>query len=287
MKISVLQKVISAAFISLGAIAVSLPAQAGTIINGWNYARDDYSYDGTGGGDTSATSRYDIYGVGIKEVGSEIWVGITASMPLTGIGNGNAQDGNIGWGDLLFDFNYGKSGNNFLSAQGSMIGVRFAGTNDSGASTTGVYRQVTAKSVTSTNSGFSSVNHYKSAVPNAVIGDLPLDSYYYTPYAGTLVPNVIGTYSNRVGDVTALSASDLSSLPNPALASANLTKFGFKFDRPTGFSGNYAASLFLECFNDSIAVTKAVPVPPAIAGIMAAAAFGGWRASRKKQIKVA
>ena len=289
MKISIIRKVVASVIISLGAIATSLPAQAGTLINGWNYARDDYSYDGVDGNNISATSRYDIYGIGIKEVDNYIYVGINTSMPLTGVASSFAADGNIGWGDLFLDFNYGNS--NFSSAQGSMIGIRFAATNDSGAPTTGVYTNVTAKSVTAENNGFASLNQYSSLVPDARIGDLTVNDAYYAPYASARVPNAIGASSSRIGDVTALLASDLSDLPGLNLAGDNSSKFGFKFERPVGLSGNFLGSLFLECFNDAVAIkgnlnSKPVPVPPAIAGILAAGALGGWRAAkRKKQLK--
>jgi hypothetical protein len=290
MQISVVQKITSAIVVTLGVLSTGMSAQAGNLVNGWNYARDDYSYDGYGGGDLSATSQYDIYGIGIKEVGNEIWVGISASNPLTGVAYSGATDGNIGWGDLLLDFNYGKPNNSFASAQGSLIGVRFAATNDSGALTTGVYTGVTAKSVTQENSGFSSLSQYTSYVPNARIGDLALNDPYYAAYASARVPNSIGSYSTRVGDVTALLASDLTDLPDPTLASNNLVKFGFKFERPVGFSGEYLGSLFLECFNDSVAIrgnsTRSVPVPPAIAGIFVAGALGVWQFSKRKQLKV-
>ena len=279
------QKIALTLAVSLGAIAASLPAQAGTLTNGWNYARDDYSYDGTDGGNLSSTSRYDIYGIGVKQVNNEIWVGINTSMLLTGISNSRAADRNIGWGDLFLDF---TGGNSFASAQGSLLGIRFADTNDSSAATTGVYAGVTGKSVTSINNGYPSLNEYAKSVTGAKIGDLgaALNNPYYAAYASANVPNEIGTYSLRVGDVTALLASQLNDLPGLNLAGNNANKFGFKFTAPTGYSSNFLGSLFLECINDSVAIQgniRAVPVPPAIAGILAAGAFGGWRAARRKK----
>ena len=290
MKNSFVRKIASALLISLGALGVSLPAQAGTLINGWNYAQDDYSYDGADFGNLSATSRYDIYGIGVKQVKDEIWVGINTSMPLTGVADNRSTDGNIGWGDLFLDFNYGKPGNSFASAQGSLLGIRFAGTNDSSAPTTGVYTKVVGNSVASSNSGYGSLNAYANAVSGAKIGDLGLakDNPYYGAYTGAGVPNVIGSYYARTGDVTALLASDLSDLPGLNLAGNNSNKFGFKFAAPTGFSGDFLGSLFLECINDSVAIKgnlRPVPVPPAIAGILVAGAIGGWRIKRKQQAK--
>ena len=291
MKISVIQKIAASAIISLGAIATALPAQAGSLINGWSYARDDYSYDGQDGGNLSQTSNYDIYGIGIKQVNNTLFVGINASMPLTGIPHANTTNNNIGWGDLFLDFNYGKAGNNFATAQGSMIGIRFSATNDSSAPTTGVYTGVTGKAVAGSNSGFSNLNHYANNTPNAVIGDLAINDPYFALYQSAPVPNEIGKYSSKIGEVTQLSVAELASLPGIQApnGSTHPNRFGFKFDLPSSYTGNFLGSLFLECINDSVAIkgnVRPVPVPPAIAGILAAGAFGGWRAAkRKKQLK--
>ena len=291
MKVSAFQKIASALVISLGAIATALPVQAGSLINGWNYARDDYSYDGYDSGNLSATSRYDIYGIGIKQVDNTIFVGINASMPLTGISSANTTNNNVGWGDLFLDFNYGNAGNNFATAQGSMIGIRFASTNDSSAPTTGVYTGVTGKAVAGSNSGFASLNHYATNTPNAVIGDLAINDPYFAPYQSAPVPNEIGAYSSKIGEVTQLSVAELASLPSiqPPNDSTHPNRFGFKFDLPSSYTGNFLGSLFLECVNDAVAIkgyVRPVPVPPAIAGILAVGALGGWRAAkRKKQLK--
>ena len=282
---SVFQKIASAVLVSWGAIATTLPAHAGNLINGWDYARDDYSYDGSDANGFSPTSRFDIYGIGVKQVNNEVWVGINASTPLTGASYSSAADGNIGWGDLFLDFGVGST---FSSAQGSMLGIRFAATNDSIAPTTGVYTNVTGKSVALDNSGYTNLNHYANHAPNAVIGDLALNDPYYAAYANAGVPNVINKFSSRIGDVQTLSSLELATLPviSAPNGSTHLNTFGFKFNLPSTYTGSFIGSLFLECINDAVAIkgnVRPVPVPPAIAGILAAGAFGGWRATRRKK----
>jgi hypothetical protein len=296
MRKSVLQKVFSAAIISLGAIASSLPAQAGTIINGWNYARDDYSYDGSGPSGFNKDSRWDIYGVGFKTVGNEIWVGINSSNSINGV---EYNRNNVGFGDLFLDFNNPISGSSFQAAQGSLVGVRFAPNADGVATTPiGVYTNVAGKSVAGNNSGYPNLNNYNNAAKNATgsdsrFGDLLWTDPYYAPYTSgsPSLPNVIasGTRFNN-GNVRNLTSTELANSLFPTqinLTSSNPNTFGFAFTLPDSYKGKeFLATLGFDCSNDTVSV-RPVPVPPAIAGILAAGALGGWRAARrKKQDKV-
>ncbi len=291
MKKSVAQKIASAIVVSLGAIATTLPAQAGTLINDWNYARDDYSYDGSGATGFNADSRWDIYGMGYKVIGNDVYVGINSSNSLYGVNyNGN----NIGFGSLFLDFGYGNSGNNFSTAQGtnSLVGIRFAPNNDFGGASVGVYTGVTGQSVAASNSGYSSYNSYTSTAGNSRVGDLASNDSYFSPYinGGGSLPLEIATGTLFAGgNLSYLSQTDLTTLGFPPTiyqASANPNTFGFKFTLPNEYQGRqFLATLGFECGNDVVAV-KPVPVPPAIAGILAASVLGGWRATRrKKQIK--
>ncbi len=293
MKVSILQKVVSALVVSLGMIATGLPAQAGNLIDGWNYARDDYSYDGSDSTGFSANSRYDIYGVGFKTVGNEVWVGINSSNSLYGVGTGAD---NISFGDLLLDFSNGS--NTFAQSQGSLVGVRFAPNSDDISSRPlGVYTSVTGKSVASTNSGYPNLNNYNNDVKSYTgsesrFGDLKWNDSYYAAYTSgaASLPNVIASGTGfSGGNLRNLSSNELASSLFPTsinLTSNNLNTFGFAFTLPDAYKGRqFLATLGFECSNDTIAV-KAVPVPPAIAGILAAGALGGWRAARrKKQLK--
>ncbi len=304
MKNSFVWKVASALLISLGALAVSMPAQAGTLINGWHYANDDQLYDGSGGvsGDAlfSGTSRYDFYGFGFKQVGQELFVGINTSY----LAGANGTINNVGYGDLFLDFGY-DNGSTFKSAQGSLLGVRFA-FNDSAVGN-GVYTGVTGKSVASTNSGYAKLKTYNDKVkadndnknlsdPNSRFGDLAWNNAYFADYTksdSVAVPNVIasGTKYND-GNVRALSAAVLGDFKFPTnvnLASSNKHIFGFAFTLPEEIRGmSFLATLGFECTNDTISgyvPKRPVPVPPAIAGVLVAGAVGGWRIKRKQQAK--
>lgn len=286
---SFVRKIASAMVIALGAIATGLPAQAGTLVNGWNYARDDYSYDGSGANGFNANSRWDIYGMGYKVVGNNVYVGINSSNSLNGVDyNGT----NIGFGSLFLDFNYGKIGDNFSAAQGSMLGVRFAPNNPSGP--VGVYTGVTGQSLWATNYGYSSYNAYTNAAGTSSVGDLASNDPYLAPYINGNSPLPLeiatGTLFNG-GNLSYLTQQDLVAIGFPtaiALPSANPNTFGFKFTLPSQYQGQqFLATLGFECGNDQVAVAPVpVPVPPAIAGVLVAGALGGWRISkRKKQLK--
>ena len=128
-----------------------LSAQAGQLHNGWNYSIDAFN-DGSGG------ANFEIKGLAIKETATDIVVALTGGTPLTGVYDSGAADKNIGWGDMFFNF----SGKNFTTASNSksLFGVRFAGTNDSLAPSVGLYGNVQAVSVTSTNHGYNSLKQY-------------------------------------------------------------------------------------------------------------------------------
>jgi len=296
MKIFDIKKVVASSIVTLGTIAIGLPAQAGTLINGWDYARDDYSYDGADASTFNANSRYDIYGIGFKSVGNEIWVGINSSNTLNGIGNSP----NVGFGDLFLDFSNGAS--TFAQAQGSLIGIRFAPKSDNIATIPlGVYTKVTGKSVAGNNQGFPNLKTYNDQVKTATggnsrFGDLLWTDPYYAPYTSgsPSLPNVIKTGTAfSGGGLRNLSSAELANSLFPTtvnLASNNKNTFGFAFTLPDEFQGkDFLATLGFDCSNDTIAARyRAVPVPPAIAGILVAGALGGWRAGRrKKQSKAA
>jgi len=306
MKKSLLQKIVSAAIISLGAIAVSLPAQAGSLINDWEYARDDYNYDGSGSGGFNVNSRYDFYGMGFKRVGNEMFVGISTTY----VAGASGTTTGVGYGDLFLDFNYGKPNNSFSAAQGALVGIRFA-PNDTNTGN-GVFTEVKGKSVASTNNGYgpkyNNLKGYNDLVKSnnsgqdSHFGDLAWidpnkapnapENLYFADYrsGANSIPNVIDTGKYANGSVRTLSAGELASfasIPVNITYDANKkTVFGFAFTLPEELRGNaFLATLGFECSNDTISgyVPKAVPVPPAIAGIIAAGAFGGWRAARRKK----
>ena len=264
-------------------------ASAGTLHNGWNYVSDP-NYDslaGDGsGGIIAGGTIYEIYGMAIKDdVDSDsIWVAINSNLPITGRNTGPfdngfpISNGNIGWGDLFFDF----SGlGNFKAANdaSSLFGIRFATGNDSKVSSTGVYSNVKAVSVVTQNGGWSNFgNHNNGGVlpltgKNAATGELAWNDPYYSPYTisgswnqpQSLIPNVIGS-GTKIGDITLLNSTELNNggFSTAFLPAVGNQTFGFKFAKSLLPQADYLATLILECNNDAIAIkgsNKAI-VPP-------------------------
>ena len=285
----------------LGAAAASVclisasgqQATAGQLYNGWNYGIDAFN-DGAGG------ASYDIKGMAIKETADSIFVALTGGMPLIGVANSGAADGNIGWGDLFFNF----SGKDFKTAsnQGSLFGIRFAGTNDSNVATTGVYKNVSAASVTGVNSGFSSLKQYYNNSSfnktNTQGTDLPTAqaayNYFYptavasNPTTGnTPILNVINS-GTKVGDITMLTSSALAAAGlDFGYFSANGTQtIGFQFSRSLLGSGGYIANVFMECGNDGVALAgnlRQVPEPSGIVGLALVGLTAGGSMLRKRR----
>ncbi|MCP2728162.1 XDD3 family exosortase-dependent surface protein [Limnofasciculus baicalensis] len=286
---------------------ISQSAQAGTLHNGWNYAIDP-NYDSldsnNSGGVVAGNTIYEIYGMAIKDDvdTNNIWVAINANLPLTGNNTSSASNGNIGWGDLFFDF----SGlGNFQAANNSqnVIGVRFAPNNDSQTPGIGVYGGVKAVSVVPQNYGWSNLaNHNLYGVlprtgANAAMGDLAWNDPYYNPYTTigawsqpeTLIPNVIQS-GTKIGDISLLNNSDLTAagLDLGVLPATGSQTFGFKFDKSLLPVGNFIASLILECNNDATALVgetktvKPVPEPSATIGLAAFGLIFGANQLRKR-----
>ena len=282
-------------------------AQAGTLHNGWNYTIDP-NYDSldsdSNGGVVAGNTIYEIYGMAIKDDvdTNNIWVAINANLPLTGNNTGSASNGNIGWGDLLFDF----SGlGNFQAANNSnsLIGIRFAPNNDSQTPGIGVYGGVKAVSVVPQNYGWSNLaNHNLYGVlprtgANAAVGDLAWNDAYYAPYTTigswsrpeTLIPNVIQS-GTKIGDISLLSNSDLAAagFDVGVLPATGSQTFGFKFDKSLLPVGKYVGSLFLECNNDGSGMfgetksVKPVPEPSSAIGLVAFGLIFGANQLRKR-----
>lgn len=267
-------------------------AQAGTLYQGWNYSIDSFN-DGSGG------AAYEIKGLAIKETQDSIFVALTGGMPLTGTVNNYAADHNIGWGDLFFNF----SGTNFQAANGqrNVFGIRFAGTNDSGAGSTGVYENVRAKSVTAENHGYGSLVQYYNAgynKANTLGTDLATKQAAYSYFYPTNVASNPTTRNTPILTVinTGTKVSNISLLSRNALANAGLNfgyfgatgtqTLGFSFDRSALPSGNYLAHLFLECGNDGVALagtfTQDVPEPLGSLGLTVAGLLGSVEWLRRK-----
>lgn len=268
-------------------------AQAFTLGSNWNYTMDS-GRDGTGAyNDVGAKSDYEMYGIAMKTVNSKVYVALNANMPLLGNSYSGAADGNIGWGDLFLNFT-GKSFKD-ASAANQLFGIRFAGTNDSGAASTGVYKNVAGKSVAADNSGWSTFDGYvsgttthvdtTSGVPSgqtgqAGFGDLSVAQAktYFTAQNGQIsdtaysIANVISS-GTKIGDISLLGASDLAQVTAGFLGLGGLGKYtlGFSFDQSLLPSGDAIASLFFECNNDGLAANvkvESVPEPTTMLGVV-------------------
>ncbi len=263
-------------------------AQAGQLHNNWNYGIDAFN-DGSGGAD------YEIKGMAIKQTSDSIFVALTSGMPLTGVSASGAADGNIGWGDLFFNF----SGTDFKTANnaGNLFGIRFAGTNDSGVGQVGVYGNVTTDSVTTSNNGYSSLAAYYGAgyeKPNSMGTDLPTKTAIYNYLYGTSTPvstpilNIIKT-GTFLGGITSLTSTDLvgEGLDFGHFSANDTYTFGFKFDRSLLPNGNFVSNVFEECGNDGVALeVKDVPEPSSLAGIAAVGLMiAGAKIRRRQEVK--
>ena len=261
-------------------------ATAATLSNGWNYAIDSFN-DGVTGGQVGG-GDFEFYGIAITETSDTAFIAINSNLSLAGYANPLAQRGNINYGDLFFNF----SGQNFntANANGSLFAVRFAAGNDSGVATTGVYTNVTAKSVTQTNLGFTNLNQYNTRVASQgktpSLGDLAATDPYFEQTGNRTVLNSIAT-GTKVGEIKFLTPATLNALGlNFAQFNAvGSQTIGFSFNKSSMPSGNYIANFFAECANDGIAIQgsfEAVPEPSTWLGTLAGLSFLGMGAAKRK-----
>ena len=146
-------------------LAVAPTAQAQVLGSNWTYTMDSFADGNDGGTGVGLKSNYEMYGMAMKAQDGIISIAFNANLALAGQYESSVKDdNNIGWGDVLFNFS-GKSLKD-ASAAGELFGIRFAGTNDSGVATTGVFSGVTAQNVAQQNSGFSSFSSYQNTVNN-------------------------------------------------------------------------------------------------------------------------
>lgn len=275
-------------------LGLAQTAQAGTFHEGWNYSIDAFG-DGSGG------SVFDIKGLAFKETEDSIYIGISGNTPLTGESYGGAADGNVGWGDLFFNF----TGDTFNEANenGDLFAIRFADTNDSGVAQAGVYSDVTAKRVTLDNSGYKSLKHYYSAgrgkfnVADTMGGDLSTRDEVYDYFAGTTASgaNHTNTYFNNVIDTGTFQGGiemlDDQQASDAGLDFSNFNATGdelitFKFDRALLPSAEFIANVFLECGNDGIGIHgefEDIPEPSAMGGIVLFGMIAGGRYLKKRR----
>lgn len=276
-------------------LAIATPAQAGTMVGGWNYTADNYN-DGSGG------EKYNIRGFAIKETDDDIFFAFTGGTDLDG------HDGNsIGWADLFFNFSPETDFNEMIADYGSftnsqkvydvkeeykdsLLAIRFA-PNDQGGEF-GVYSVDSLKGITQENNGYKTIQHYDNKgylKDTNAMGDLSTKAEV-KDYFGTnqRILNVVEE-GTKIADVTQLGALDLSDagLDFTQLSGGTVGDhtLGFKFSKsalegylPGGIS-DYMAHVFLECANDGVALAgtfelpeendEVVPEPSALLGLSA------------------
>lgn len=257
-------------------------ANAGTIKGGWNYAIDSF-HDGVTEGRVNQ-STFEFYGIAIKEDAEKIYVALNTNLSLNGKASASSGNGLISYGDLLFNF----TGNNVTDANGDFFAIRFDDKNDANVRSTGVYSNVTAKSVTTSNSGFHNLNsgylNHKDYVNNrggnASMADLSQSDAYFDNQTLNVIQS--GT---KVGDIDYLTVNDFNEL-NLDFGQFNAfgsQTIGFGFDKSLLPTGDYLAQLLAECANDGMAITGTFignpggseDVPEPITGFIAAAGLGG------------
>ena len=250
----------------------------------WDYAIDSFN-DGVNGFQVGGNA-YEFFGMAFKAEEDNLFIALNANLPLTGANAFSAQDGVVSWGDLFFNF----SGNNFSTAstQGSLYAIRFAQSNNSNALNLGVYRNVRATSVTSINSGFSSLSSYNNHVQNAgktpSLADLPANTPYFNQTEPVL--NVIdkGNFVTGISFLDSIQLSKLGLNFNQFDAQGSQT-IGFSFDSKALPDGEFIANIFAECANDGMVLlgeTKSVPEPFSVLGALVGVILMGYRQWSKR-----
>ena len=259
------------AILTAGVIATTLlgvpQAMAGQVVDGWSYSIDAV-------GDSNDGPVYDIRAIAIKETADTVYVSISANLPLSGVHNNRAEDSRIGWGDLFFDF----SGEGFSAAneQQQLYAVKFSPGNNASVEETGVYSEVSAKSVGFENNGFRTLEEYFEAGlerPNTLGSDFTDKESAYQYYGseaeadfsgekswngdsvGTPIDNVIDE-GTRLGDIRFLTEEEAREVGADfdAMDAVGTAMITLAFDRDLLPNGSFVSSVFIECANDGVAI---------------------------------
>jgi hypothetical protein len=268
---------------------LALPSQqalAGTLHQGWNYSIDSFN-DGTEGNVIGDKSKFEFYGMAYKQTQDKVYFAINSNLSPQGYNYGSALNGKISYGDLFLNFNNPTS---FNKANGNLYGVRFDNTNDTFTTTTtktvsgkkvtvtnqnssnvGLYKNVTATSVTTKNSGYSSLNQHTNTVKSykgsAGYGDMKADTTYFDNTKAAFTNIGTGSFLSAIQQVSDFSGLGLDFANFKAKGTYT---FGFSIDKKYLPNGTFVASLFAECGNDGMVLTGEltdVPEPSAMAGL--------------------
>ena len=228
----------------------------------WEYVADapndstfavTYTNIAIGGVDANGESKneygvFEIFGMAVKQDRDTVYVAFNTNMPIGGVFDKRADDGHIGWGDVIFNF----GGNNY--------GVHFAA-NQAGVPSVGLYKDINTADVTSENFGWPHLQRYRRYLEGrgvaASLGDLPADTTYFSQTDNN-IPMVITSGTEVEGanfemmDADALADMGLDFESNIPDSSGKYT-IGFKFDRTEDMVGEFTAHVFIECINDGMA----------------------------------
>ena len=283
-----MRKVLGLGLVATGAITSGLladvkPAEALVVHNGWNYTMDahndstPFKRDGSG--------LFEIYGSAYKVIGETMVFAINSNVDLeNGVDWDSAADDKVHFSDLLINF----TGKSLDQANGELYAINFAGNGDSGAGAlggVGIYSNVTAKSVSGSNSGWSTLKKYNNKILGKNVtpthGDLAYDDSYFDVDKRTL--NVIDT-GTKIGDIEYINDLAGLGLDFEHFGDVGSETMAFSFDLGL-FSSEDVEAMFhfaMECNNDMVAGTMnftpgaaEVPTPavilPAILGMFGAA----------------
>ena len=266
------------------AVSISFVAAMGQSARAadWMYATDASNDAFSSAGNQSV---FEIYGMGIKDDGDHVWVGINSGLGVNGKDFGpdsSIEDKNIGWGDLFFDFSPESNFEDSSNAS-TLFGIHFAANNDTLINgqdpQIGVYGNVKGRSVQSTNGGFKNFGAHEYYVngksfeqrPGYVkptIGDLSNTDSYYGRFTNSwtgddYIANSIGS-GTFLGSIEMLSSQSLfdQGFDIGVFGQSVTPTFGFKFERSLLPDGDFIASIFEECLNDAIALVGALAPPP-------------------------
>jgi len=270
------QLLVGFGLLSMGLTLAAVPAHAFNLSSNWLYSIDAKG-DGSGG------NAYDMRGIAMKVENDRVYVALTGNTPITGNYSAKAADKNVGWGDLFFNF----TGDKFNAAQGNLLGIRFASTNDSLVDT-GIYSNVFTTSVTSTNAGYDNFKSYYNAGFNKINtqgnNGLQTKAQVLDYYGSGSIQTSIAK-GNKIGDITMLFADDLTAQNLSFGTATGSNTFGFSFDSSLLPAGSFLANVLLECANDGVVLsaktTAAVPEPTTIVGLTLAGV--GLAGARRRQ----
>ena len=264
-------------------------AWAGTLHNGWNYAIDSFN-DGTEGRKLGENSKFEFYGMAMKQTRQKVYFAFSSNLTLDGYNHHKALNGNVSYGDLFLNFDNQTS---ISEANGSLHGIRFSDINDSQDYDieNGVYEGVTGVGLMRKNLGHADLLSYSQKVQNrggdASFGDLGAETAYFnhddgTPHDdGTTMNNKAYGYTN-ISDGTRLGGVEmLNNLSGLGLdfahfnaEGANSQMFAFRVDRDALPTGDFIAHLFAECDNDGLALAGTLADVPEPSTMISLALFG-------------